>query len=107
MSGAVAELCRNAEYYRIERLSSLNRHFRRRQMPAVLQHAELIRFAAMAILLTLSLLLGRIVTRLVPAGRGRSQPRRSNGSPTRPSSPGEGSGRALIRAMMMGQPKWK
>ena len=45
-------------------------------MIVILQHAEVIRFAAMATFLTLALLLGRLVTRLAPARRTRSQPRR-------------------------------
>ena len=59
-------------------------------MTAILQHTELIRFAAMATFLTLALLLGRLVTRLAPARRARSQPQRRNGAPTRPSPLGEG-----------------
>ena len=43
-------------------------------MIAILQHAEVIRFAAMATFLTLALLLGRFVTRLAPARRTRSSP---------------------------------
>jgi hypothetical protein len=45
-------------------------------MIAILQHAEVIRFAAMATFLTLALLVGRFVTRLAPARRTRSQLRR-------------------------------
>jgi hypothetical protein len=52
-------------------------------MTAILQHAELIRFAAMATFLTLTLILARLVTRLGPACRARPQPERRNGAPTR------------------------
>ena len=59
-------------------------------MTAIFQHAEVIRFAAMATFLALALLLGRLVIRLAPARRTRSQPQRRNGAPTRLSSLGEG-----------------
>jgi hypothetical protein len=55
-------------------------------MTAILQYAEVIRFAAMAIFLTLTLLLGRVLARLVPARRARFQPQRRNGALTRLSS---------------------
>ena len=58
-------------------------------MTTILQYAEVIRFAGMAIFLTLTPLLGRVLTRLIPARRARSQPQRRNGAPTRLSSPGE------------------
>lgn len=59
-------------------------------MTAILQHAEAIRFAAMAIFLTLTLLPGRVLARLVPARRAHSQPQRRTGAPTRLSSLEEG-----------------
>ena len=59
-------------------------------MTAILQHAQLIGFAATATFLTLTLLLARLVTRLAPARRARPQPQRCNGAPTRPPSLGEG-----------------
>jgi len=59
-------------------------------MTAILQHVELIRFAAMVTFLTVTLLLTRLVTRLALARRARPQPERRNGAPTRPPSLGKG-----------------
>jgi hypothetical protein len=59
-------------------------------MTAILQHAEWIRFAAMATFLMLTPLLARLVTRLAPARRARPQRQHRNGVPTRMSSLGEG-----------------
>ena len=58
-------------------------------MTTILHYVEAIRFAGLAIFLTLTLLLGRVLARLAPARRARSQPQRRNGAPTRLSPPGE------------------
>jgi len=65
-------------------------------MTAILQHVELIRFAAMVTFLTVTLLLTRLVTRLALARRARPQPERRNGAPIRPPSLGGVLGQALI-----------
>jgi hypothetical protein len=77
-------------------------------MTAIFQHAEVIRFAAMATFLALALLLGRLGIRLAPARRTRlSAPAPQLRANPTVLSWGGVLGRALIQAMMMGQPRWK
>jgi len=51
-------------------------------MTAILQYTEVIRFAAMATFLMLTLLLRRVLPRLIPARRARPRRQCRNGAPT-------------------------